>query len=211
MKITNQSLELARILLPDERIRLRVHLEGQLARAKPRGGWRDQRDAVLGLVLLATGLRVSEACNLRHSDLRIGRGQRALVVRRGKGGRRRMVRIPEDLRSILRDYVEGFPLTDDDTALFTAGPTKTEPISRSTAWRRWKKALQAVGLDMRGRGCHAARHGLGIALYQERRDLRVVAAQLGHRDLRSTMVYTQPLPEELDAALDATWPSSEAK
>ncbi|MBT3220335.1 MAG: tyrosine-type recombinase/integrase [Proteobacteria bacterium] len=58
---------------------------------------------------------------------------------------------------------------------------------------------------MPGRGCHAARHGLGLALYKQTGDLRLVAAQLGHRDLRSTMLYTMPLPEDVDAALDATW------
>ena len=58
---------------------------------------------------------------------------------------------------------------------------------------------------MEGRGCHAARHGLGLALWKETEDLRVVAAYLGHADLRSTMIYTQPLPEDVGDALDATW------
>ena len=39
----------------------------------------------------------------------------------------------------------------------------------------------------------------------------MVAAQLGHRDLRSTMIYTQPLPEDMDAALDATWTTSKGR
>ena len=153
----SRTLDQAHVLRPEERDRLRVHLEGQVAHAQQRGLWRDQRDGVLGLVILATGVRVSEACALRRSDVRVGRGEREIVIRSGKGGRRRTVRIPNELRRVLRDYLDGLPSEDCDRSLFTGGPTKTEPMSRSTAWRRWKKALRAVGLDAPGRGCHAAR------------------------------------------------------
>ena len=199
-----QVLDHARALRPDERVKLRTYLEGQLAVAKAKGRWRSYRDAVFCLLLLATGIRVSAACALRRSDVRVGRGDRELRVRRAKGGKPRRVRLPDDLREVLRGYMEAFP-GEADHALFPGTVQTPVAMSRSTGWRRWKKALEAVGLDMRGRGCHAARHGLGLALWKETEDLRIVAAQLGHADLRSTMIYTQPLPEDVDKALDATW------
>lgn len=201
----HRALDSARVLRPDERERLRAHLEGQLALAKAKGTWRAYRDSVFCLVLLATGIRVTAACQLRRGDVRVGRGERELRVQRAKGGKPRRVRLPESLRGVLQGYLAAFPKGGHEAPLFPGTLATPEAMTRSTGWRRWKKALQAVGLDAPGRGCHAARHGLGLALWKKTKDLRVVAAQLGHQDLRSTMVYTAPLPEDVDAALDSTW------
>ncbi len=198
-------LETARVLRPEERELLRRHLEGALELAKTRGRWRDRRDAVFCLLLLGTGVRVSAACSLRVTDAHVGRGERHIRVRRAKGGRPRVVRLPAELRGVLRDYLDVLNAVDGETALFPGTLVNPVAMSRSTGWRRWKRALRAVGIDMPGRGCHAARHGLGLALYREKGDLRLVAAVLGHSDLRSSMVYTAPLPEDVDAALDSTW------
>ncbi len=109
------------------------------------------------------------------------------------------------MKAVLEEYLAFLP-TEPDGALFPGTVRSPTPMTRSTGWRRWKKALRAVGLDMKGRGCHAARHGLGLALWKEKGDLRLVSAQLGHTDLRSTMIYTAPLPEDVEDALDATCP-----
>ena len=199
-----RGLDRARVLYPDERTRIRAYAEGQLALAKSQGAWRAYRDSVFVLLLLATGIRVGAACKLRYCDLLLGRGQREILIPRAKGGRPRRLRVPDDLRRVMQDYLAAFPTLDPQAALFPGTLAKPAPMSRSTGWRRWKLALQATGLDARGRGCHAARHGLGLALYKNTGDLRLVAAQLG--DLRSTMVYTAPMPEDVDAALDAAWP-----
>lgn len=197
-------VDLPQVLRPAERERLRASLDGALAVAQRRGGWRAYRDAVLCRLLLDAGPRISEACTLRRSDLHVEGGERRLVVRNGKGGRRREVRLADDLRLVLRQYLDAFPCADAEAPVFPHGPRPNPTaITRVTGWRIWKAALVAVGLDARGRGCHAARHGLGRALYGRTKDLRLVASQLGHVDLRSTMIYTEPLPEDVDAALDA--------
>ena len=113
-------LDLPRALRPEERSRLRAHLEGQL-----------------------------------------GRGERHVQVRRAKGGKPRKVRLPADLVEVLRGYLDAFPSDDPEAPLFPGTLASMKPMSRTTGWRRWKKALDAGGLDMEGRGCHAARHGLG--------------------------------------------------
>ena len=202
MLTSNTSLHSpTKALRPEERDRLRAHLDGQLALAVAKGRWRARRDAVMGLVLLDAGLRVSEACALLRSDIRVEGGERRLVVRKGKGGKRREVRLSEPLRAVLRDYLDATQGEPEAPAF--PGTMKGEAMSRVTAWRRWKRELAAVGLDAQGRGCHAARHGLGLALYKKTKDLRLVAAQLGHSDLRSTLIYTEPLSEDVDEALDS--------
>lgn len=201
----NRVLSSHEVLRPDERERLGQYLEGRLELAKARGLWRERRDAVFCLLLLTTGIRVGAACALRIGDVRVGRGQREVRVQRAKGGKPRTVQLPVPMKAVLEEYLALLP-DDPEGALFPGTVQSPTPMTRSTGWRRWKKALKAVGLDMKGRGCHAARHGLGLALWKEKGDLRLVAAQLGHTDLRSTMIYTAPLPEDVEEALDATCP-----
>ena len=199
-------LDHARCLRPEERERLRRHLEGQLALAQAKGRWRDTRDALFNLLLLATGIRVTGACHLLRSDVQVDGAAREVRVRRSKGGKPAKVRLPLDLRDALGAFLLANPAADAEYPLFPGTRRTPTPMSRTTGWRRWKKALQDIGIDQPGRGCHSARHGLGLALYKQTNDLRLVAAQLGHTDLRSTMVYTAPLPEDVDKALDESWP-----
>ena len=68
--------------------------------------------------------------------------------------------------------------------------------------RRWRPDL--VSCQIPGR--RISKGGLRApARARTTKDLRVLAAQLGYADLRSTMFYTQPLQEDVDEALDATW------
>jgi len=73
-------------------------------------------------------------------------------------------------------------------------------MPRTAAWRGWKRALRTVGLDQRGRGCHAARHTRVTLLYAARRDLRLVATKVGHADVRTAMIYANSLPKGRGAA-----------
>ena len=155
---TDRSRTLAshEVLRPEERERLFQHLAGQLELAKKNGSWRARRDAIFSLLLLSTGIRVGAACDLRVGDVHVHRGKREVRVRRAKGGKARTVRLPDGMRSALSDYLATMPEAAAESALFPGTLAKPRPMSRTTGWRRWKKVLAAVGLDMEGRGCHAA-------------------------------------------------------
>ena len=110
--------DLPQVLRPAERERLRVPLDGALALAKRRGGWRAYRDAVFCLVLLGAAPRVSEECDLHRSDAFVEGGERRLVIRNGKGGRRRKVRLADELRLVLRGYLDAFPCAEAEAPVF---------------------------------------------------------------------------------------------
>jgi site-specific recombinase XerD len=76
-------------------------------------------------------------------------------------------------------------------------------MSRTQAWRIWKRALRAVSLDMRGRGVHCALHTLAVALYAQTKDLRLVQRELGHADPSTTAIYADVLDSARTAAADA--------
>ncbi len=64
------------------------------ARAKyPRLWLLRQRDAVIVKLLLSTGLRVGELCDLRLPDVSLGERKGSLLVRNGKGRKERVVAV----------------------------------------------------------------------------------------------------------------------
>lgn len=198
-------LDDAKYLLPDETARLQRHLEDEVTIALARGCGLRLRNAVFAQTLLGTGLRVSEAVSLLIGDIVLDGPKRLVRVRRGKGGRARDVVIGADLRKLLRLYIEARnvePALEAAAPLFPAG-AGTRCMSRISGWRVWKAYLGALDLDAKGRGCHAARHTRATMLYAVTRDLRLVGRELGHSDVRTTMIYADVLGEDRMAAADA--------
>ena len=146
--------------------------------------------------MLGTGLRVSEACALERRDIVLDGPRRYVFVRCGKGSKARDVTIGAELRAVLQPY-----LTDRSGGLVFA--TRGRRLSRTQAWRIWKRALGAVGLDMPGRGVHSARHTRAVVLYAQTKDLRLVQRELGHADPSTTAIYADVLDSARAAAADA--------
>jgi len=169
--------------------RLRRWLEGQAIRCEARGGWVALRDRVLIEVLLCTGLRRSEVAGLRVEDVFVGRGERHLVVRRGKGGKSRYVPLGPGVRKVLRGYL-GWRRRREGVV---CGPLFVSErgggLSPNAVWRVWVKACEGAGVQRRGRGCHAARHSFASGCVERGADLLAVKEILGHEDLRTTQIY----------------------
>ncbi|HEY5373360.1 MAG TPA: tyrosine-type recombinase/integrase, partial [Polyangiaceae bacterium] len=106
------------------------------------------RDATIIELLLGSGLRVSEACALKIGHVHLQDGSPAVFVRRGKGGRPRLVPISSRLASRLATYLESKAgwgeLVDADGPLFL-GQHGVE-LTRFGLSKIWKVALAAAGL-----------------------------------------------------------------
>jgi len=68
--------------------------------------------------LVGTGLRSHELAALQVGDLRVGHGEASLIVKRGKGGKPRVVAISDRLTRHLRDFLRwkegrGEPLAEN--------------------------------------------------------------------------------------------------
>ena len=63
------------------------------------------RDFALLMVMLRLGVRVSEVCSLRVSDIRWTHG-RSILKFKVKGGRERALPLPDDVRAAIRDYLK---------------------------------------------------------------------------------------------------------
>ena len=145
------------------------------------------------IMMYVCGLRVSEATHLRTSDID---SQRMVVwVRGGKGDKDRAVPLPKRALTLLRPY-----WTEHRPAqwLFPSRTGRT-PIHPKVTGAGLKAALEGSGINKRV-SCHTLRHSYATHLVEAGVNLRVVQALLGHRSLKSTMLYVHLTPPIMEGA-----------
>ncbi|NQU11927.1 site-specific integrase [bacterium] len=155
------------------------------------------RDWLIIRLALLSGLRAGEVSALQVTDAFIGYSRSELVVRRGKGGKQRVVRIGNDLKRDLRWYLrwksENGELAPDAHLLRSQ---RSERLSRGAVWRRWKRHCPLHRL-------HDARHTNATMLLEVSKDLRLVQKQLGHSRPTTTAVYAGIADERMAEAVDS--------
>ncbi|MGH2954390.1 MAG: tyrosine-type recombinase/integrase [Solirubrobacterales bacterium] len=139
------------------------------------------------VVLWRAGLRIAEALGLAERDLDPSRG--AILVRHGKGDRRREVGMDEWGWEQLRpwiDHREAMPIG----ALFCVvnGPTCGRPWSAPAARTQLRRIAAQAGVRRRF-APHQLRHAHAVEMAREGVPLNVIQRQLGHADLGVTSVY----------------------
>jgi site-specific recombinase XerD len=144
------------------------------------------RYQVFFMTLYSMGLRLSEGLNLTIHD--IDKSTMLVHVRNGKGGKDRMVPLPELTLLALRDYWKTHRhahLLFPGTHLKTANPMDKGSV---------QKALKRVLEDCRIKKLispHSLRHCYATHLLEQGLDLRSLQQLLGHASLNTTARYTQ--------------------
>jgi site-specific recombinase XerD len=142
------------------------------------------RMRVFCTTLYAAGLRVSEACQLQTADIDAERG--VIHVRRGKGGKERLVMLSPRLLVILREY---WKHARPAKPWLFAGATG-QPLLAEVARRALKRAAIVTKLDKRVTP-HVLRHSFATHLLEHGTELRVIQVLLGHDSIRSTTRYVR--------------------
>lgn len=147
--------------------------------------WRDRALLELGY---GAGLRVSELCGLRLTDLILGDG---LVRVLGKGGKERLVPVGRKVLGTLGVYLNGLrkELDRGKTNGCVLLNARGGPLSRVGAWGIVKQCATAAGIT-RVVSPHTLRHSFATHLLEGGADLRAVQEMLGHADLSTTQIYT---------------------
>jgi integrase len=151
----------------------------------------DDREGVrlrgLIVVLWRAGLRISEALALTETDLDADRG--AILVRRGKGGRRREVGMDRWAFEQLDSWLEiRRQLPVGPLFCVVRGPTRGRPCS-TPAMRDQLRDAAAKARVRRRFAPHQLRHAHAVEMSREGVPLVVIQRQLGHTNLGVTSVY----------------------
>ena len=167
-------------LSPDDVKAIRRTCRDAALLAGSKGNQAPVRDAAIIELALGTGLRVSELSKLKVADLYLKKGQNALHVRNGKGGKDRVVQFSAGLRATLLEYLQYRAC--DSEYLFPS--ERSEKITTSGIQQLFKKWVRKSGLSAHY-SIHALRHTYAVRLYKASGfNLRLVQKQLGHSSVR---------------------------
>lgn len=162
---------------------------GQLAsyyrKVRHDGNMSPQVRVVLAL-LPRTGLRVSEACEVRRQHLRRRDGTLGLFVARGKGGHERFVPLTAEARRLLELYLLEHPPAPGPLAYLFPGDGLGAHVHPDTL----RVALRRIRGDQPWTP-HVLRHTFASRFYEATGDLLTLSEILGHRSLETTREYVQ--------------------
>lgn len=157
-------------------------------------------------LLTCTGVRVSEAADVRCGDIKAGYGESALYVRNGKGSKSRTVQIPDSLKKHLKQFItwkqSRGEATGQDDFLFVG---KRGPWTAQAVQQLVKKYLKALGLYESDKSVHALRHSYAVEFYRQERDLRALQKQLGHASVQTTQIYADVTVEDIRKQIKGLW------
>jgi site-specific recombinase XerD len=156
-----------------------------------------ERDRLVLLTLVQTGLRRAELIALDWADLELEGPRPSLLVRCGKGGKPRRQPLAATLaRELVLIRAERGAAADAPVFCGLEGK-RLQPTILAGIIRR---AAERAAIDKRVTA-HTLRHTAATWLRQQTGDARLVAAYLGHSDLSTVSRYAHVAAEELhDAA-----------
>lgn len=148
-----------------------------------------QRNRAIIETLYSCGLRVSEACNLKLSDLYLNEGY---IKVEGKGSKQRLVPISERATAEIMDYLTDRAEIDikpgHEDYLFVSAHFKKR-MSRITMFHIIKELAELTGIK-KTISPHTFRHSFATHLLEGGANLRVIQSMLGHEDIGTTEIYT---------------------
>lgn len=167
----------------------------QLVRACPRGDFAARRDRLVILLLYGCGLRTAELCQLEVAD--INRERQELIVRHGKGDKRRVVPIPDGVYCELLAYLleldrKRGPLL---RTAFLARRIRAKDVCDIVAAARTRAGIR------RAMTARTLRHSFATHLMDRGADVAVIASLMGHRSPQESGVYLHVLPGRTQAAV----------
>jgi integrase/recombinase XerD len=153
------------------------------------------RDRALIVLLLHTGLRASEICQLRRDQVKLGKRSGSLEVI-GKRNKYREVPLNTTARKVLEEYLSVLP--SHTVFLFPSEKTKGALSERMLGYIVKKYASVAKLPDV---SPHDLRHRFGYRM-AESVPLHRLAQIMGHDSLDTTKLYIQGTRHDVQQAVE---------
>ena len=153
---------------------------------------------------LSTGLRVMEIAALNCGDLFLENSIPSLFVRKGKGGKKRVVFFNSEFKKRCLEYLKWKTSVGESTAadqpLFLSSNTKKYMTTRAIE-KAFKRCASYAGLSVRY-SIHCLRHTYACFLLKASNwNIRLVQKQLGHARLSTTEVYADVMMPDIENTL----------
>lgn len=152
------------------------------------------REKVLFLLLYGGGLRISEACNLKWSDVQTS--QKTLRVT-GKGNKQRVIALPSLTVKVLMRWKKESSFND-----YVLGE---HPLNTRTAYEMVRQSGKRADL-LKPLHPHALRHSFATHLLSSGANLRTLQELLGHESLQATEKYTHLGIDQLARTMESLHP-----
>jgi site-specific recombinase XerD len=135
------------------------------------------------------GLRRAEVLSITWNDIQ---WEQSLLVVQGKGDVVRFIPIPVPVWEIL--WVKWIELEKPEGRIV--------PIGKSPFVRAFQRHVKNCGLDPQKVTPHVLRHTFATTLSAQGTDITIIRALLGHKDIKTTLVYVHTNRERLESAMD---------
>jgi len=153
------------------------------------------RNKVMLYLMYVSGMRVSELIKITVGQIQFDSN---FITVRGKGGKDRMIPIPEPVMEMLKEYIEtvlqklmdrGGKRRKGDYLFPVTYAGKVKPISRQAFWSILKGLWKKTG-STKSVSPHQLRHSLATHMLKNGVDLRSLQLILGHENLSTVQIYT---------------------
>jgi integrase len=152
----------------------------------------NERNYILFLVGINTGLRISDILKLRVGDVK----GTHISLREKKTGKQKRIQINPVLKRELKPYIEG---KDDDEYLIKSRQGKNRPIGRSMAYKLLNKVAAEFGLEEIG--THTLRKTFGYFFYKQTKDIALLQDLFNHSSEKITLRYIGINQDTMDDAM----------
>ena len=166
------------------------------------------RDLAIITMLLHTGIRVNELCNLQVTDIILSKNSNMITVREGKGTKRRSIPLNPTVVGILKDYLDSqsdnrariATSSNDQFPFLFYGQKRTPLTDRGVRYIIKKYAYIA---KIEHVSPHSLRHTCAKNLIDAGQPIDRVAKILGHSSVNTTTIYTMPTERDLQKTMDS--------
>lgn len=153
-----------------------------------------KRDYAILVLLACHGLRAREAASLRVAD--IDWSSRCFLLRERKNGSAERIPMSQRAEAALRDYLSVRPSCAHQE-VFLASRAPLRPLGRSLSCVAERHMHERFGARQRPSGAYVLRHSFAKALLDRGARLHEIGSLLGHKSLRSTLIYTRIATEDM--------------
>lgn len=152
--------------------------------------------AMVGLMALA-GLRVSEAMNLRLTDVNLESD--TLFINQGKSRKDRLVPIVGELKIYLKAYLKDRDRLTKTHGWFLSSTCKNKPLTYSGVRNNFRNFRKKLRFQV---SPHMLRHSFATLLLQAGVDIYSICQMMGHSDIKTTTIYLHATCEHLRTQIE---------